>query len=68
MTYEELFRIAGARLDTVEEAMQMLDPSDMGKKEYTATVRAYNRFSETGNLNDFDTVASNLSRVLGYKI
>lgn len=68
MTYEELFKIAGSRLEAVDEALQMLDPEDMGMKEYNATFRAYNRFAETGSMKDFEAVVDKLYTVMGYRI
>lgn len=68
MTYEDLFKIAGPRFEAVEEAMQMLAPADLGRKDYNSIVRAYGRFCKDGNLVDFEFVAEKLSRVVGYKI
>lgn len=68
MDYEKLFGIAGSRFEAVEEAMQMLAPADLGRKDYNSTVRAYGRFCKDGNLVDFEFVAEKLSRIVGYKI
>lgn len=68
MKYEELFRIAGERLETMDEQMQMLSPSDVGAKAYREICRIYHRFSETGNMADFEAVADRLATVTGSRI
>lgn len=49
MTYEKLFETAGSRFEAVEEAMQMLAPADLGRKEYNSIVRAYGHLSGRGD-------------------
>ena len=44
MSYEELLKIAGVdRLEAMDEQMQMLSPSDVGRKAYREIFRLYNR-------------------------
>lgn len=69
MTYEDLFKIAGPRFEAIEEAMQMVSPADfgrMGRRYYTATMKAYAKFAETGDLAFLDEVADNLAPIMGY--
>ena len=69
MSYEELLKIAGVdRLEAMDEQMQMLSPSDVGRKAYREIFRLYNRFAETGNMADFEAVADRLAAVSGWRI
>lgn len=73
MDYEELLKIAGARLEEMDEQMQMLDPSDLGggrkgREAYNEIFRIYWRFAETGNMKLFEAVADRLAEVTGDRI
>lgn len=67
-SYEELLMIVGAaRLERVEEALQMLTPADAGRSAYKAIMARYSRFSATGDQAAFEAVAAALSRITGSK-
>ena len=73
MSYEELFAIAGNRLEEMDGQMQMLEPSDFGgglkgRTAYDETFRLYRKFSETGDMSCFEAVADRLAYVTGYRI
>lgn len=72
-TYEELLKIAGSRLEEMDEQMQMLDPSDLGGSRkgrfaYNAIIAAYQRFADTGDMRYFEQVSDSLRRIIGYRI
>lgn len=69
MSYEELLKIAGvARLEAMEEQMQMLSPDDVGRNAYREISGLYNRFGETGDMAYFEAVADKLAAVTGCRI
>jgi hypothetical protein len=69
MMYEKLLKIAGsARLEAMEDALQKLSPSDVGRKAYREIMAQYNLFGQTGNMEHFEAVANRLAAVTGYKI
>jgi hypothetical protein len=69
MMYEELLKIAGpARLEAMDDALQMLSPSDVGRKAYREIMAQYDLFGQTGNMDHFEAVAERLYSVTGYKI
>lgn len=69
MTYEELLKIAGGRLEAMDEQIQMLSPSDVGgKAAYRKIMKVYDRFGMTGDMKDFEAVADALAAVTGSRI
>lgn len=66
--YEELLKVAGSRLEVMEEQMQMLSPSDVGRTAYKKIVRLYNLFAATGDMAHFEAVADQLATVTGSRI
>ena len=70
MAYEELLKIAGNRLEEMEEQMQMLSPDDLGggqkgREAYRAISVLYEKFGKTGDMTCFERVADRLSMVTG---
>lgn len=69
MSYEELLKIAGAaRLEAMEEQMQMLSLADVGRKAYREISGLYSRFGKTGDMASFEAVADRLAAVTGCRI
>ena len=72
-TYEELLKIAGPRLEELDETMQMLEPGAFGRDAkgrlaYDAIFAAYQRFADTGDMRYFEQVSDSLYRIIGYRI
>ena len=72
-TYEELLKIAGPRLEELDETMQMLEPGAFGRGAkgrlaYDAIFAAYQRFADTGDMRYFEQVSDGLRRIIGYRI
>ena len=67
-TYEELLKIAGPRLEELDETMRMLEPDAFGRATYDAIFAAYQRFADTGDMRCFEQVSDGLRRIIGYRI
>ena len=72
-TYEELLKIAGSRLEELDEAMEMLEPRIFGRRAkgrlaYDAIFAVYQRFADTGDMSYFEKVSESLFRIIGYHI
>ena len=69
MTYEEALRKLNSNnrqvLETIEEAIQMLSPADIGRKAYNDTMRDYYKFYESLNLDCLKRVAHTISCATG---
>ena len=73
MDYEKLLKIAGSRLEEMDEQLRMLAPGDLGggregRAAYSELFATYNKFAETGDMNYFEQVADRLARVTGHRL
>lgn len=55
-------------LETIEDSLQMLSPADIGRKAYNDTMKDYNEFFKTLNMDCLKRLAHTINSVTGMEV